>query len=174
MSGLDEFKERYRRSLQAFIQGDPEPQTRMSSRQDDVTLSNPLGPPAKGVERVFEATDGAAAAIREGDGLTYDVTSFYETPDLAYELALQGGRMKLGGSPDMVPVMLSVTSVFRREDDVGRSSTVMPTRSRKRAQRADACSPYVAVLRIAPRRAPCGAILICQRRRRPPPGPLLQ
>ncbi len=117
MSDLDEFKERYRRSLQAFIQGDPEPQKRLWSHRDDVTLANPLGPPAKGVERVFEATDSAAAAIREGDGLTYEVISSYETTDLAYELALQGGRLKLGGSPDMVPVMLRVTSIFRREDD---------------------------------------------------------
>jgi ketosteroid isomerase-like protein len=117
MSDLDEFKERYRRSLEAFIQGDPEPQKRLWSRQHDVTLANPLGPPAKGVKRVFEATDRAAAAIREGAGLTYEVISSYETTDLAYELALQGGRMKLGGSADMMQVMLRVTSIFRREDD---------------------------------------------------------
>ena len=117
MSDLDEFKERYRRSLEAFIQGDPEPQKSMWSRGEDVTLANPLGPPAKGADEVFKATDSAAAALREGEDLTYEVISSYETADLAYELALQGGRMKLGGSPDMVPVMLRVTSIFRREDD---------------------------------------------------------
>ena len=117
MSDLDEFKERYRRSLEAVIQGDPEPQKSLWSRWEDVTLANPLGPPAKGADEVFEATDLAAAALREGEDLTYEVISSYETADLAYELALQGGRMKLGGSPDMVPVMLRVTSIFRREDD---------------------------------------------------------
>jgi ketosteroid isomerase-like protein len=61
--------------------------------------------------------DSAAAAIRAGEGLTYEVISSYETSDLAYELALQGGRMKLGDSPDMVPVTLRVTSIFRREDE---------------------------------------------------------
>ncbi len=117
MSDLDDFRERYRRSLEAFIQGDPEPQKSMWSRWEDVTLANPLGPPAKGAHEVFKATDLAATAFREGEDLTYEVISSYETADLAYELALQGGRMKLGGSPDMVPVMLRVTSIFRREDD---------------------------------------------------------
>ena len=117
MSDLDEFKERYRRSLEAFIQGDPEPQKSMWSRSEDVTLANPLGPPAKGADEVFKATDLAAAALHEGTDLTYEVISSYETTDLAYELALQGGRMKLGKSPDAVPVLLRVTSIFRREDD---------------------------------------------------------
>ncbi len=117
MSDLDGFREQYRRSLEAFIQGDPEPQKSMWSPWEDVTLANPFGPPAKGADEVFKATDLAAAALREGEDLTYEVISSYETADLAYELALQGGRMKLGGSADMVSVMLRVTSIFRREDD---------------------------------------------------------
>ena len=117
MSDLDEFKQRYRRSLEAFIQGDPEPQKSMWSQSEDVTLANPLGPPARGAEEVSRATDSAAAALREGADFTYEVISAYETTDLAYELALQGARMKLGDSPELVPVMLRVTSIFRREDD---------------------------------------------------------
>ena len=117
MSDLDDFKDRYRRSLEAFTKGDPEPQKSLWSRWDEVTLANPLGPPAKGLARVFQAMDSAAAAIREGEGLTFEVVSSYETADLAYEVALQGGRMKLGDSPDKVPLTLRVTSIFRREED---------------------------------------------------------
>jgi ketosteroid isomerase-like protein len=117
LSDLDELKDRYRRSLEAFIQGDPEPQKQLWSRRDDVTLANPLGPPAKGLERVFTAMDSAAAGIREGEGLTFEVISSYETADLAYEVGIQGGRMKFGDSPDMVAVALRVTTIFRREDD---------------------------------------------------------
>ena len=117
MSDLDDFRERYRRSLQAFINGDPEPQKRLWSRWAGVTLANPVGPPATGPAQVFAAMDSAAAAIRSGENLTYDVISSYATVDLAYDVALQGGSMKLGESPDMVSVALRVTSVFRREDD---------------------------------------------------------
>lgn len=117
MSDLDEFRNRYRRSLEAFIRGDPEPQKELWSRSEDVTLANPLGPPAKGLDRVFEAMETAAAAVSEGEGLTYEVVSSYATADLAYDVALQGGRMRIGDSPDMVTVALRVTSIFRREDD---------------------------------------------------------
>ena len=117
MSDLGEFRERYRRSLEAFIKGDAEPQKTLWSRSDDVTLANPLGPPAKGFEQVIKAMERAVAAVREGEGLTYEVISSYETTDVAWDVALQGGRMKLGGSPEMVPVTLRVTSIFRREKD---------------------------------------------------------
>lgn len=117
MSDLDELKDRYRRSLEAFIQGDPEPQKPLWSRGDDVTLANPFGPPAKGVENVFTAMDSAAAAIREGQGLAFEVISSYESVDLAYEVGIQRGRMKLGDSPEMVATALRVTTIFRREDD---------------------------------------------------------
>ena len=45
---LEEFVERYHRTVEAFITGDPSPQERIWSRRDDVTLANPLGPPARG------------------------------------------------------------------------------------------------------------------------------
>ena len=117
MSDLDEFRERYRRSLEAFIKGDAEPQKSLWSRSEDVTLANPLGPPVKGLEQVIQAMESAVATVREGEGLTYDVISSYETSDLAYDVALQGGRMKLGNSPEMVSATLRVTSIFRREEE---------------------------------------------------------
>ncbi|HVL94718.1 MAG TPA: nuclear transport factor 2 family protein, partial [Solirubrobacteraceae bacterium] len=55
--------------------------------------------------------------VRDGEDLAFDVISSYETADLAYEVAIQGGRMRLGGSPELVAVSLRVTSIFRREDD---------------------------------------------------------
>ncbi len=117
MSDLDDIRHRYRRSLEAFIRGDPEPQKVLWSRREDITLANPLGSPARGYDRVCEAMDIAAAQVRDGEGLTLETISFVETPDLAYELDIQGGRMKLGDADDMVPVTLRVTSIFRREED---------------------------------------------------------
>ena len=117
MSDLDDLRDQYRRSLEAFIRGNSEPQKVLWSRRDDVTLANPLGPPAKGYDRVCEVADIAAAQVRDGEGLTLETISFVETPDLAYEVDIQGGRMKLGDADEMVPVALRVTSIFRREDE---------------------------------------------------------
>jgi ketosteroid isomerase-like protein len=117
MSDLNDLRDQYRRSLEAFIRGDPEPQKLLWSHRDDITLANPLGPPAKGYDRVCEVADIAAAQVRDGEGLTLETISFVDTPDLAYEVDIQRGRMKLGDADDMVPVALRVTSIFRREDD---------------------------------------------------------
>jgi len=117
MSDLADLRDRYHRALEGFIRGDPEPQKRVWSRREDVTLANPLGPPAKGSDRVREAIDIAAAQVRDGQVLGYETISFVETPDLAYEVEIERFRMKLGDSDKIVPVALRVTSIFRREDD---------------------------------------------------------
>jgi len=116
MSDLDDLKTRYHRSVEALIQGDPEPQRELWSRRDDVTLANPYGPPVKGWDSVCEVAARAAARLREGEGLTFDRISAYETADLAYEVGIQRFRAKLDGADDVSPVALRVTTVYRRED----------------------------------------------------------
>jgi ketosteroid isomerase-like protein len=61
--------------------------------------------------------DSAVAQVRDGEGLTLETISLVEAPDLAYEVGIQRGTMKLGDADDMVPFALRVTSIFRREDD---------------------------------------------------------
>ena len=117
MSDLNELRERYWRSVEAFIQGDLEPQTTLWSRRDDVTLANPFGPPVKGWDRVREAMDSAASVLREGEGLTFEAISLYETVDLAYEVGVQRCRIKVGDADETVPLALRVTTIFRREDE---------------------------------------------------------
>ncbi len=117
MSDLDELRDRYHRSVEALIQGDAEPQKMLWSRRDDVTLANPYGPPVQGWERVCGVAARAASMLREGEGLTFDRVSGYETADLAYDVGIQRFRAKLGGAVDMAPVALRVTTIFRREED---------------------------------------------------------
>lgn len=117
MTGLDELKGRYHRSVEALITGDPEPQKPLWSRRDDVTLANPYGPPVTGWDRVCEAAARAAARLRAGEGLSFDRITAYETDDLAYEVGIQRFRAKLDGSDEMAPVALRVTTIFRREED---------------------------------------------------------
>jgi ketosteroid isomerase-like protein len=116
MSDLDDLKSRYHRSIEAVIRGDAEPQMELWSHRDDVTLANPLGPPVKGWDGVRSAVGRAVAAMREGEGLTVELVSSYETADLAYELEIERCRVKLGGADELVPVALRVTTVYRREN----------------------------------------------------------
>jgi ketosteroid isomerase-like protein len=116
-SDLDELRNRYHQSVAAFIRGDPEVQKPLWSRRDDVTLANPLGPPAKGFEGVCVVMDRAAKQISDGEDYTFDAISWVETADLAYEVAVEHNRSRLAGAGEKVPIDLRVTTVFRREDD---------------------------------------------------------
>ena len=102
MSDLDEVREQYHRSVEAFIKGDPELVKDLYSRCDDATLANPLGPPVRGWDAVRETIDRAASQLRDGEGLTFEGISTYATTDLAYELAIQRCRVKIGGAAEAV------------------------------------------------------------------------
>jgi ketosteroid isomerase-like protein len=116
-SDLNELRERYHKSVAAFIQGDSDVQKPLWSRRDDVTLANPFGPPVKGFDGVCGVMDRAARQISQGEGYTFDTISWVETADLAYEVGLERSRVQVAGAAEKAPISLRVTTVFRREDD---------------------------------------------------------
>jgi ketosteroid isomerase-like protein len=116
VSDLNQLRVLYHKSVEAFIQGDPDAQKPLWSTRDDVTLANPLGPPAKGADQVFQILDSASTLIRDGEGYTFDSIAVVETADLAYEVGIERNRAKLGGAAERVPISLRVTTIFRRED----------------------------------------------------------
>jgi hypothetical protein len=78
-SELAQVIEEYHRTIDAIVTGDPEPQKRLWSRGDDVTLANPLGPPVRGWEQVKEHLEQAASTAREGEPLRYESISVSTT-----------------------------------------------------------------------------------------------
>jgi len=115
-SDLAQVIEQYHQALDAFVKGDPEPAKKLFSRRDDVTLANPLGPPARGWTQVEQTMERAASHYREGEPTRFERISDYATADLAYILEIERGRMKVGVADEMAPVSLRVTTIFRRED----------------------------------------------------------
>ncbi|MDQ3932171.1 MAG: nuclear transport factor 2 family protein [Actinomycetota bacterium] len=115
-SDLQQVTEHYHRTVSAFVQGDPEPQKRLWSRRDDVTLANPLGPPVRGWNQIVEVLERAASQLRGGEHDGFERISEYATADLAYMLEIEHARLKFGGADEMTPVSLRVTTIFRREE----------------------------------------------------------
>ena len=115
-SDLGQVIDQYPRAVEVFTRGDPEPSKKLFSRRGDVTLANPLGPPALGWKQVEKALDQAASQIREGEPVRFDQVSGHETPDLAYTLVIQRTRAKMGDSTEMADFSLRVTTIFRREE----------------------------------------------------------
>jgi ketosteroid isomerase-like protein len=104
------------RALDAFVKGDPEPKKRLFSRADDVTLANPLGPPARGWNQVEKTLERAASQLREGEVIGFERISGFATVDLAYIVEIERYRGKVGSVDEIAPNSLRVTTIFRRED----------------------------------------------------------
>jgi ketosteroid isomerase-like protein len=113
---LQELLERYQEALHAVVRGDTESQKRLWSRRDDVTLANPILPPARGWADVELALDRAVSQLREGEPVQFERISQYATQDLGYVLWIERTRLKMGGADEMRPISLRVTTIFRRED----------------------------------------------------------
>ena len=99
-----------------FVKGNPEPCKSLFSHREDVTLNNPLSPPARGWEQVAAAMDRAASPFRDGEFLSAETIEKHVTPELAYLVEIERGNAKIGGSEDITPWALRVTMIFRPED----------------------------------------------------------
>ncbi|WP_127126744.1 DUF4440 domain-containing protein [Georgenia sp. SYP-B2076] len=116
--------EGYREALGVFVQGDPEPCAAYFSREEDVTLANPMGPPRRGPAKVRDTMLTAVANFQEGGPFRFvEVTTRFEeisrfaTPDLGYVVQLEHSEGRLHGRDETVVIELRVTMVFRREKD---------------------------------------------------------
>jgi ketosteroid isomerase-like protein len=115
---VDHLIEEYQLALDEFVKGNPEAVQKLVSHRDDVTLANPLGPPARGWEQVTKTIEHAASNIRDGEITSFDVISKLVTAELAYIVWIERVKAKMGARQDVTPVDLRVTMIFRLEDGV--------------------------------------------------------
>ena len=115
-SDLVQLIEEYHRATDAFTKGNPEPLKSLYSQRDDVTIANPFGPAARGWKKASETIERAATNYREGEAIGFERTSDYASADLAFMHEVERVRSKVGGSDQLAPISLRVTTVFRRED----------------------------------------------------------
>ena len=112
---VDELIERFHQAQGEFVKGNPEPCKRLFSNREDVTLNNPLSPPAHGWDEVAETMERAAAPFREGEFLSAELIEKHATPEFAYIVEIERGEAKIGASEEMTPWALRVTMIFRPE-----------------------------------------------------------
>jgi ketosteroid isomerase-like protein len=116
-SGFDSAVEGFREALRPYMKGDPRPVTEFFSRRDDVTLSNPIGPPRRGPTDVDEGIAAGAAQLSDGSVRRVEEVARYSTPDLGYVVQIERTQARLLGSEDLTPLALRTTVIFRREGD---------------------------------------------------------
>ena len=113
---LDEVIEQFHLALGDFVKGNPEPVKQIFSHQEDVTLANPLGPPARGWEQVTATMERAASQFRDGEFVGFETVAKYATTELAYVVHIERTKAKVGGREDVAPSALRVTMIFRPEE----------------------------------------------------------
>jgi ketosteroid isomerase-like protein len=114
---VDQLIERYQRGLGDFMKGNPEPVKELFSHKEDVTLANPLGPPAHGWDEVGATIEHAASHFRDGRLVGVEIVEKHVTPEFAYTLWLEHAEGKVGGREDIAPSTLRVTMIYRPEEE---------------------------------------------------------
>jgi ketosteroid isomerase-like protein len=115
---VDQLIEQYQLALGEFVKGNPEPVKKLFSHREDVSLANPLGPPAHGWEQVAQTIERAASNFRDGEFLSAEIIERNVTPELAYAVWLEQAKAKVSGEEDIfAPIALRVTMIFRPEGD---------------------------------------------------------
>jgi ketosteroid isomerase-like protein len=113
---VDELIEQFHLAQGEFVKGIPEPATRLFSHREDVTLNNPLSPPARGWEQVAATMERAASYLRDGEFVSAEIIEKHVTPEFAYVVEIERGEAKIGGREDITPWALRVTMIFRPEE----------------------------------------------------------
>ena len=113
---LDQVIERSHLALGEIVNGNPEPLKEMYSHRGDVSLANPFGPPARGWDEAARTMERAASNYRDGEIIGFENVAKFVTSDLACIVEVERYRAKVGGSEDITPVTLRVTSILRPED----------------------------------------------------------
>ena len=116
LDDLDEVIERCQLALGEFVKGNPEPMQMMFSHRDDVTLNNPIAPPARGWEQVAQTMERAASNLRDGEITGFETVAKYVTPELAYVVWIERSKGKVGGREDVASFDLRVTTIIRPEE----------------------------------------------------------
>lgn len=108
----------YHRAGLEITNGNPEVYKSLYSRSDDVTLANPFGTPVRGWDNVSATLDRASENYRDGEVVGFENVVTTMADDLAYIVEIESYRARVGGAPDMTPVSVRVTSIFRCEEGV--------------------------------------------------------
>jgi ketosteroid isomerase-like protein len=115
---VDQLTEQYQLGLEEFRKRNLEPVKELFSHRDDVTLANPLGPPARGWDQVAATIERASSFIRDGEDVHCETVAKYVTAELAYTVWIERVKAKVGGREDITQTALRVTMIFRPEEGV--------------------------------------------------------
>jgi ketosteroid isomerase-like protein len=113
---VDQLIEQYHLALDEIMKGSADGYKRVYSHQDDVTLANPFGPPARGWDEVAQTLERAASHYTDGEATGFENVAKYITPELAYTVEIERCQARVESREDVTPIAVRVTTIFRPEE----------------------------------------------------------
>jgi len=113
---VDQLIVRFNLAQEDFLRGTSEPMNDLFSHREDVTLNNPLSPPAHGWDEVASTMERAASQFSDGNYVAIEDLEKHVTPELAYVVRVERARAKVGAREDIALIALRVTMIFRPEE----------------------------------------------------------
>jgi hypothetical protein len=88
---LDALIEQFNLAQAEFVKGNAEPMNDLFSHIEDVSLNNPLSPPAHGWEQGASTMVRAASQFRDGEIVGLETIEVHVTPEIAYVVRVWSG-----------------------------------------------------------------------------------
>ena len=115
---FDKAIEQYHQAQKEFVRGNPGPFKTLCSHADDVTIIGGWGGVEKGwAAEVEKRYDWASARFAsDDDERRVENISTVVSPELAYTVDIERTKVRLAGTPEIRPMALRVTTIFRWEN----------------------------------------------------------
>jgi hypothetical protein len=115
-SSFDQFLAQRRNVAAAFVNGDPGPLRDISTTEDPATFFGPRGGVEQGANHVIEVNEAGSHQFHGG---TTNLEILHSDADerFGYWTGWQSASVRVDGKPDLVPMKLRVTEIFRRDGD---------------------------------------------------------
>lgn len=109
----------YHAAIAAVGRGDNGPALALYSREGDVVLANPLGPPIVGWDAIAVESAKVAARFAASDGSTmiFEEIVRHVRGDIGYFIGIERASVRRADTGEMTQMALRVTTILRREAD---------------------------------------------------------
>lgn len=102
---------------EAYVSGDSEPLTAISTAHDPATLFSPAGGYVSGAAAVLATNQTGAASFRPGSRTEFEILHAGSSGELGYLVGLQHADVHMADKPEPIPMHLRITELYRREND---------------------------------------------------------
>jgi ketosteroid isomerase-like protein len=100
---------------QAYVSGDSEPLTVISTAQDPATFFSPAGGYVIGAAAVLAANQVGAEPFQPGSTTQFEVLHAASSGDLGYLVGIQHADVRMAGQDEPVVMHLRITELYRLE-----------------------------------------------------------